>query len=73
MDRNIVIRATELTIAGLVILVSILGLMATMYGMKYFKMMALDYAAVSSYNIVAVAAAVAIVVVVKQMQVQKQK
>ena len=48
MDRNRVIRATELTIAGLVILVSILGLMATMYGMKYFKMMALDYAAVES-------------------------
>ena len=48
MDRNRVIRATELTIAGLVILVSILGLMATMYGMKYFKMMALDYDAVRS-------------------------
>ena len=48
MDRNRVIRATELTIAGLVILVSILGLMSTMYGMKYFKMMALDYDAVRS-------------------------
>jgi hypothetical protein len=48
MDRNRVFRAIELTIGFLIILVSILGLMSTMYGMKYFRMMALDYAAVES-------------------------
>ena len=48
MNRNRVFRAVELTIGFLIILVSILGLMSTMYGMKYFKMMTLDYDVVRS-------------------------
>ena len=36
MDRNRVIRATELTIGFLIILVGAFGLNATMYGMKFF-------------------------------------